>query len=86
MGMIKSRSIIPYSPTDNSQRTIPHHSAVTGIDITRWRFTLRAAVRSPVCLKIQGTDLANKIDNQHKTCEQNQPAQIRNLIFAQILI
>jgi len=25
MGMIKSRSIIPHSPTDYSQRTTPHH-------------------------------------------------------------
>jgi hypothetical protein len=34
MGMIKSRSIIPHSPTDHSQRTTPYHSGVTGIDIT----------------------------------------------------
>jgi type I restriction enzyme M protein len=34
MRMIKSRSIIPRSPTDHSQRTTPHHSGVTGIDIT----------------------------------------------------
>jgi hypothetical protein len=35
MGMIKSRSIIPHSPTDHSPRTTPHHSGVTGIDINR---------------------------------------------------
>jgi len=37
-------------------------------------------------LKIQGAGLANNIDNQHKTSEQKQPAQIRNQIFAPILI
>jgi len=31
MGMIKSRSIIPHSPTDHGSRTIPN--GVTGIDI-----------------------------------------------------
>jgi len=41
MAMIKSRSIIPHPPTphgplptDHSPRTTPHHSGVTGIDIT----------------------------------------------------
>jgi putative transposase len=35
IGMIKSRSIIPHSPTDDSRLPTPHHSGVTGIDI-RW--------------------------------------------------
>jgi len=34
MGMIKSRSIIPHSPTDYSRLPTPYHSGVTGIDIT----------------------------------------------------
>jgi len=33
MGMIKSRSIIPHSPTDHSPRTTLHHSGVIRIDI-----------------------------------------------------
>ena len=35
MGMIKSRSIIPHSPTPDSRLPTPHHSGVTGIDIRR---------------------------------------------------
>jgi len=34
MGMIKSRSIIPYSPTPHFPLPTPHHSCVTGIDIS----------------------------------------------------
>ena len=33
MGTIESRPIIPHSLTPHSQRTTPHHSGVTGIDI-----------------------------------------------------
>jgi hypothetical protein len=33
MGMIKSRSIIPHSPTDHEPPPTNHHSGVTGIDI-----------------------------------------------------
>ena len=33
MGMIKSRSIIPHSPTPDSRLPTDHHSGVTGIDI-----------------------------------------------------
>jgi len=34
MGMIKSRSIIPHPPTPHGPLPTPHHSGVTGIDIT----------------------------------------------------
>gem|GEM_PF-4761358 len=49
MGMIKSRSIIPHSPTDDSPRTTPHHSCVTGIDIIDAFRLLEIGFFTPVC-------------------------------------
>jgi hypothetical protein len=55
MGMIKSRSIIPHSPTDHgplptdhSPRTTPHHSGVTGIDMKAYFLAIREKIVTAV--------------------------------------